>query len=303
MTFRLSPELLFSRGEPEDPRLGDVARMVSPQEFTRESWDLTIIGLPDDRGVTLNKGRPGAKEGPNAIRKWFYRLVSPNATVRIADLGDLEMTDNLNVDHEEATQAIAFALGCSKRVAILGGGHDWGYAPIAACMKIGKCGFINIDAHLDVRPNDVHHSGTSYWRALETGVSADNAAWYGVQRAATSRIHEGYVIAKGGRILFADDEDTTPGKIVQIGKEIAARCDSLDISLDMDVFEMAVAPGVSAPQPSGLTARRVLDALSSLVALPKVRTFGIYELSPPNDPNESTARLAARCLWEAVNAS
>jgi formimidoylglutamase len=303
MTFRLSPELLFSRGEPEDRRLGEIAQMVSPQSFSQDNWDWAILGFPDDRGIALNKGRIGAKEGPNAIRKWFYRLVPPNMKQRIADLGDLEMTNDLAVDHEEATQAIAFALSAAKRVAILGGGHDWGFCPIAALMKIGSVGFVNIDAHLDVRPSETRHSGTSYWRALETGVKGENAAWYGVQRAATSTIHEGYVIASGGRVLFADDEESQPGRIAQIGKEISAKCDSFDLSLDLDVFEMSVAPGVSAPQPTGLSPRSVLDALAPLASLSKLRTFGIYELSPQHDSNESTARLAARCLWEVFRSS
>lgn len=302
MTFRLSPELLFSRGEPEDPRLGDVARMVSPHEFAKDSWDWTIIGLPDDRGIALNKGRIGAKEAPKAIRKWFYRLVPTNTATKIADLGDLEMTRDLNHDHEEATQAIAFALGHSKRVAILGGGHDWGFSPIAACMKIGETGFINLDAHLDVRPSDIHHSGTSYWRALERGIKGENAVWFGVQRSATATLHEGYAIAKGGRVFFADD-DPKPGMLSQAAKEIESRCHSLDLSLDMDVFEMSSAPGVSAPQPTGLKAHIVLEAISAIAALPKMRTFGIYELSPPNDIADMTARLAARCLWQAMGAS
>lgn len=302
MTFRLSPELLFSRGEPEDPRLGDVARMLSPNEFAKGTWDWTIIGLPDDRGIALNKGRMGAREAPNAIRRWFYRLVPTTATAKIADLGDLEMTGDLNHDHEEATQAIAFALGISKRVAILGGGHDWGFSPIAACMKIGETGFINMDAHLDVRPSDVHHSGTSYWRALEGGIKGENALWFGVQRSATATLHEGYAMAKGGRVIFADD-DPNPGLVSQAAKDMESRCESLDLSLDMDVFEMSSAPGVSAPQPSGLRIQTVLETIAAVASLSKVRTFGIYELSPPNDVAEMTARLAARCLWQAMRSS
>ncbi|MER3485269.1 MAG: hypothetical protein C4345_04100, partial [Chloroflexota bacterium] len=33
---------------------------------------------------------------------------------------------------------------------------------------------------------------------------------------------------------------------------------------------------------------------------PTVRTFGIYELCPPHDVEDMTARLAARCLWSGV---
>ena len=109
-------------------------------------------------------GRAGAAEGPNAIRKWFYRLVAAG-DIKIADLGNMEMSDDLHADHDRATQAIAIALGKAERVAVLGGGHDWGYCPIAALMQGGSVGFVNFDAHLDVRASKVHHSGTSHWRA------------------------------------------------------------------------------------------------------------------------------------------
>ena len=185
MNFSHDRSLLFSRGDSEDKRLGDIAKMVSLQDFDKQRWDWAIIGLPDDRGVALNGGRVGAAEGPGAVRKWFYRLVS-TGEVKIADLGDMEMSDDLHADHDRATEAIAIALGKAERVAVLGGGHDWGYCPIAALQQGGSVGFVNFDAHLDVRPSRIHHSGTSYWRALENGVKGANAAWIGVQSSAAS---------------------------------------------------------------------------------------------------------------------
>jgi formiminoglutamase len=302
MKFSHDRSLLFSRGDSEDKRLGDIAQMVSLQDFDKQRWDWAIIGLPDDRGVALNGGRVGAAEGPAAIRKWFYRLVS-TGDVKIADLGDMEMSDDLHADHDRATEAIAIALGKAERVAVLGGGHDWGYCPIAALQQGGSVGFVNFDAHLDVRPSKVHHSGTSYWRALENGVKGENAAWIGVQSSAASLAHVNYVRAHGGSITWADgaNDDMEVGDALD---PISAQYDLLDVSLDMDVFAMADAPGVSAPQPLGLAAYDVVTMLATLFERPSFRTFGIYETAPPLDlPGEPTARLAARCLWEAVAAN
>ncbi len=299
MKFKSDLDLLFSRGEPEDPRLGDIAQMPALREFEKGKWDIAIIGLPDDRGVLLNRGRGGASEGPDAIRKWFYRLVPPCPSLRIADLGNLIMSENLEADHATATDAVAVALGHAKRVVILGGGHDWGYSPVAALAQGGRTGFISVDAHLDVRASGLQHSGTSYWRALETIIKGEDAFWLGAQRPSTAKLHLDYVCAKGGTVVFAED----------LAKEIdatlakSAACELVDLSLDMDVFVMSEAPGVSAPQPSGLPARELLPVLKRILQDPKVRTFGIYELSPPNDVQEATARLAARCLWEALDTS
>lgn len=304
MKFTHDRSLLFSRGDADDPRLGDVSQMVSLHDFERKRWDWAIIGLPDDRGVALNGGRPGAAEGPSAIRKWFYRLVSPG-DVAIADLGDLEMSDDLHADHNRAIQAIAIALGSAERVAILGGGHDWGFCPIAALMQGGNVGFINFDAHLDVRPSKVHHSGTSYWRALEAGVKGENATWIGVQSAATAEAHRNYVEAHGGRISWGDmPAEDTEAIGDALSPTVEPAYEYLDVSLDMDVISMAEAPGVSAPQPIGLPAFELLAMLSNALQLPKLRTFGIYETAPPLDAlSEPTSRLAARCLWEGSAAA
>jgi formiminoglutamase len=302
LNFSHDRSLLFSRGDSEDKRLGDIAQMVSLQDFDKQRWDWAIIGLPDDRGVALNGGRVGAAEGPAAIRKWFYRLVA-TGDVKIADLGDMEMSDDLHADHDRATEAIAIALGKAERVAVLGGGHDWGYCPIAALQQGGSVGFVNFDAHLDVRPSKVHHSGTSYWRALENGVKGENAAWIGVQSSAASLAHVNYVKAHGGSITWADAANDDL-EVRDALDPLNAGYELLDVSLDMDVFAMADAPGVSAPQPMGLEPWDVITMLSTLMDQPQLRTFGIYETAPPLDlPGEPTSRLAARCLWEAVTAS
>jgi formiminoglutamase len=292
MRFLHQAGLLFSRGEPDDPRIGDIVREVQFPEFEREHWDVAILGFPDDRGITLNLGRPGAAAGPNAIRSWFYRLVSPSPSARIADLGDLEMSPDLDHDHDLASEAIGIALEKADKVAILGGGHDWGFSPIQALLRRGGTGFINLDAHLDVRASNVHHSGTSYWRALEAGVPGECAFWYGIQMPGTARMHYEYARGKGGTVAFAGEPSPELSRLDD--------CDAFDISLDMDVFSMAEAPGVSAPQPTGLPHREVLPLLRSLLKNPRARTFGIYETAPPFDSNEMTARLAARCLWEIL---
>ena len=294
--------MLFSPGDPDDPRIGDVARTVDTEEFEKSEWEIAVIGFPDDRGIALNHGRPGAVEGPDAIRKRFYRLVAPTEnSLQIADLGDLRMTESLEGDHAAAADAIRLALLRAKRVTVLGGGHDWGFAPISAQLGKGRIGFINFDAHLDVRQSSVPHSGTSYRRALEAGVRGEDAIWFGVQRSATAKQHERYVMEKGGKIFFAGEENNAQA-FLSATDTLLSRCGGVDVSLDMDVFSTPDAPGVSAPQPTGLEARAVFGLLSKLLSSPKVQTFGIYETSPPLDLDDRTSRLAARCLWEACRA-
>ncbi len=294
MKFEQRPNLLYTRGDRHDPRMGDVTVMPTLRKFEKAEWDVAIIGFADDRGVVLNQGRPGAAQGPDKIREFFYKTVAHDG-MRIADLGNLALSRDLDADHALATEAIVLALSRAGRVALLGGGHDWGFSPIAALMQAGRTGFINIDAHLDVRASEVHHSGTSYWRALESGVRGEDALWFGVQPSATSLFHREYALAKGGCVIERDLKQA----LLAAGT-IFGECEMVDVSLDMDVFAMSSAPGVSAPQPSGLPVSAVVQFLEGTLASPKARTFGIYELCPPHDVEDMTARLAARCLWSGV---
>ena len=53
-----------------------------------------LIGFPEDRGVRTNNGRPGAAEGPAAIRKEFASQVDFER-FGLVDLGDIRDADSL----------------------------------------------------------------------------------------------------------------------------------------------------------------------------------------------------------------
>ena len=66
----------------------------------------------------------------------------------------------------------------------------------------------------------------------------------------------------------------------------------------MDVLEPMLAPGVSHPEPGGLTVRDALDILAAI----RVPVVGadIVEYNPMNDLRDLTARVAAKMLKELV---
>jgi len=86
---------------------------------------------------------------------------------------------------------------------------------------------------------------------------------------------------------------------------LRAWCDAVDViylTLCLDVLPQAVAPGVSAPNPRGVNLE-VLEALLDLVmASGKVRVVDVAELCPPLDPDQATARVAARLIHRMVSA-
>jgi formiminoglutamase/guanidinobutyrase len=76
-------------------------------------------------------------------------------------------------------------------------------------------------------------------------------------------------------------------------ERLGRKSDALFVSIDLDVFAAAYAPGVSAPGTEGLTAEEGRALAHAAGRAPKVRLFELMELSPPHDLDQRTARLAA----------
>jgi arginase len=70
------------------------------------------------------------------------------------------------------------------------------------------------------------------------------------------------------------------------------------VSLDIDVLEPMLAPGVSHPEPGGLTIRDVLDIINALRV--PVAGADIVEYNPRHDVRDLTARVAAKFVKELV---
>jgi arginase len=72
----------------------------------------------------------------------------------------------------------------------------------------------------------------------------------------------------------------------------------LYISLDMDAFDPAFAPGVSHHEPGGMTSRQVIDLIQSLNC--EVVGADIVEYNPTRDFQKMTSFLAAKMMKEIL---
>jgi len=70
------------------------------------------------------------------------------------------------------------------------------------------------------------------------------------------------------------------------------------VSLDLDVLDPAFAPGVSHPEPGGLSTRGVIGFLQRLRG--RVVGADLVELNPTRDPTGITARVAAKLAKELL---
>jgi formiminoglutamase len=73
------------------------------------------------------------------------------------------------------------------------------------------------------------------------------------------------------------------------------------MSICLDVFSAAVAPGVSASQPLGVMPWDIISFVRQLASSGKVVSCDIAELSPRYDVDHQTAKLAAILIYEFIH--
>lgn len=278
---------------------------------TPNGCSIALIGLPDELGVRLNGGRPGASAGPDAFRAALARfgasydgLDQRDISVRVYDAGNIAPApgngpDALHATHERITEALHAIHGLGFLPICIGGGHDLTFPAVRALAQtVGRpVGGINMDAHLDVRPEV--GSGMPF-RALIEGGHLDPARFLvlGAGRFTNAQAHCEYLSQRGARIVpvesIFDGTFTINEAFDHATSQHNAPQATTFVSIDLDAIDGAQAPGVSAVNPMGLAVSYAAQVASAAGKHTAVRHFDLMELSPPNDgPAAPTARIAA----------
>ncbi len=306
-----SPELFF-RGRPGDPRLGEwVSIIESPGIFEpSQKHAFVLYGCPDDKGVELNKGRKGAAQGPDGIRKQFYKMTAPmdsawEKKLALGDWGNCGVDKNILTTHSHA-EAMASAIAeVGHGVIVLGGGHDF-VAPNFSGFVKGqkgktKCGLINIDPHLDVRPweNKLPHSGTGFRTLLETKqLAPKHFIEFGARSNRNAVEHFQYCKKLGVPVVTFENIRKSGSALSHFSKalkKLAQGVDKVGVSFDMDACSEI--EGVSAPTVVGFSAWEFCEFAYLAGKTSKVGYLEIAEVAPTLDPSERTTRLAAEVLY------
>jgi agmatinase len=79
-------------------------------------------------------------------------------------------------------------------------------------------------------------------------------------------------------------------------------CEGIFLSVDIDVCDPGHAPGTGTPEPGGLSARELLDAVRKICYDLPVLGLDIVEVAPPYDHADITALLGNRVVLEALSA-
>lgn len=271
---------------------------------------LVLLGYACDEGVFRNQGRTGAQRGPAALRSALARLAYHGRTRKIWDMGDLHcVEDRMEECQESLAELVAILWTEGYSPWVIGGGHDMAYGHFKGFLRglerrgIGspRLGILNLDAHFDLRkPEPQPHSGSPFYQILEEFGERVSYTVLGIRRS--SNTPELFVRAWEWDVAFWEYRDCLRLNWDDIANSLRKRLTGLDaiyLTIDLDGFSSAYAPGVSAASPMGLSPDFALQVLDITFGLGVPVALDIAELNPEYDRDESTAKLGALLLDHA----
>jgi agmatinase len=253
---------------------------------------IDLIGMPTDVHSSFLRG---AAKAPPLIRAALFsphgnvaseRGFELGAEINLNDCSDLPLTETPE-DDAHIRDAVTASLKAGAIPIALGGDHSITYPIIQAmAARHGPVDILHFDAHPDLYDEldgDRRSHASPFARIMEAGL-ASNLTQVGIR---TLNKHQR---EQTGRF------DVTIVEMHDVPSWRPRFENGLYISIDLDGFDPAYAPGVSHHEPGGLTPRYVLDLLLSL----NVPLIGadVVELNPDRDINGVTAVLAAKLVKE-----
>ena len=205
---------------------------------------------------------------------------------------------------------VGHALRGGEFPVIIGGDHSVAIGTWSGVARVAgePVGLLWIDAHLDSHTPEPSYSGAIHGMALACLLGRGDKRLLNIGLAGV-QVSAGHTAVLGARSYEPEELDFLKASGVRIidSVEFAQRgfADCLHealgivtaapagfgVALDLGAIDPLVAPGVGSPEPEGLSARDVLEAVSGIAGLPGFRALEIVEYNPDRDRLGITASL------------
>lgn len=268
----------------------------------RESWPqlqpgmVGVLGVPWDENSSFMKG---AALAPSRIRE-ALNSDSTNLCAeshldlsmesRFLDLGDLELARGDQAAGQIET-TIRGLQDRGVRVLALGGDHAVTYPILKGhASRYPGLNILHFDAHPDLYDEfegNRFSNACPFARIMEEQLAA-RLVQVGIR---TMNAHQRTQAERFG-VEVIEMKTWDPEMTFHFSGPVY-------LSVDMDVLDPAYAPGVSHPEPGGLSTRDLLKIIQDLSA--PIVGADIVELNPKQDPLGITAMAAAKILKEIAS--
>lgn len=332
MNLYQSPDMSLWKGRVDSLTLFDAFRWhqwVKPLDLSgsilpieNNTLGIAFIGFCCDEGIRLNRGRDGASDGPNTIRKALNNLPCTfTKQLQLFDAGNVLCEDDATLKESQETLAkyIAMLKENGYFPIVLGGGHELAYGHwkglyenLKKTQSSPHMKIVNFDAHFDLRPYqaDEDHiasgpsSGTMF-KQIADDCAKDHSEFdylcLGIQKRGNTVDLFKSAKALDTKYWLAVDMINTNIDLLMAHLDVdIIKSEHMYVTLCTDVIASSFAPGVSAPQPLGLHPEMVTQLIKHLIKSGKVEGFDVAEVSPRFDHDGVTASLASTVIYAVV---
>ncbi|MGB4325494.1 MAG: agmatinase [Candidatus Nanopelagicales bacterium] len=282
--------------------------------------DVVIVGAPFDGGTSY---RSGARFGPSALRAACYLEHDgsrPSLALRVDGLKDMKVVDAGDVElySGDAARSCADLEVVIEKIAqtgaiplVLGGDHTITWPDVTGVARArgwGKIAVIHFDAHADtgdITFGSLIGHGQPMRRLIESGaVRGDRFFQIGLRGYWPEPETLGWMAEQGMRSYEMTEivERGLSECLSEVFVNSLEDCDGIFLSVDIDVCDPGHAPGTGTPEPGGLTARELLDAVRRICYELPIFGMDVVEVAPPYDHADITAMLGNRVILEALSA-
>lgn len=260
--------------------------------------EVVILGVPLSRSSI---SASGASEFPEAFRRSWRSFATYNldddvdlSEMTALDAGDVPMhVTDIARCHENIVEASAtiHTHFFNSKVCAIGGDHS-----ITAMMVKGmnqakpseKIGILQFDTHFDLRDmsDNGPSNGTPMRNLIESGVVEGNNMYnIGLHGFFNTKDLKQYADEKGVNYftLRTARKKGIEETVLQCLDELSSKVDTIYLTVDMDVLDIAYAPGVPASTPGGMTTEELLEGVLAAGRHPKVKAMDIVCLDPQRD--------------------
>ena len=273
---------------------------LDARESAYETARFVVLPIPYEATATFGAG---TREGPRAIITASRHLeVFDEVLGREPRFDGLATLDPLEPDARgpEAMQqriyrAARNIVRAGKFLIGLGGEHGITAALVRAVRASHKdlC-VLQIDAHADLRDSFQHSKfshATGMRRVHDLGLAA-----VAVGIRSYSKEESRFIRAAGKRLFSARTCRESPTWIDDV---VAALGPKVYVTIDIDGFDPAYAPGTGTPEPGGLDWYQVTDLLAAVARARTVVGADMVEVRPL-PPSTATEFLAAKVLYRLI---
>lgn len=275
--------------------------------------DAAILGVPYDLGVGFLSG---ARLAPRRIREastqygrgaaGYYDFDRDRqmlaAPLRVADCGDVDILHgDLEYSFAHIEEAVRRIIRRGAAPVIIGGDHSI-TIPVGRALEEmhKKICVVQFDAHLDWTDHvgPLQYGNGSPMRRISELEHIGKMAQIGLRGMGSSKKSDYQDALDYGSVLISAREAHRIG-VEEIVKKIPD-AEYYFLTIDIDGYDMSIAPGVASPYPGGLYFNQVTDIIRGVGKKGKIIGADLVEVAPQYDPTGSTVRLAALTLMNVL---